>query len=46
MFCSDCIGQWLSGHNTCPMDRRTVSIAELRPAPRIYRNQLSRLEIR
>ena len=46
MFCGDCIGPWLNRSNACPMDMRTVSMAELRPAPRIYKNQLSRLEIR
>jgi len=45
-FCADCIHEWLSRQQTCPVDRRSISIAELKPVPRILKNLLSRLEIR
>ena len=45
-FCADCIVQWLNRQQTCPVDRRSISIAELKPVPRILKNLLSRLEIR
>jgi len=45
-FCADCIHEWLNRQQTCPVDRRSISIAELKPVPRILKNLLSRLEIR
>ena len=45
-FCADCIVEWLNRQQTCPVDRSSISIAELRPVPRILKNLLSRLEIR
>ena len=45
-FCADCIVEWLNRQQTCPVDRRTITIAELKPVPRILKNLLNRLEIR
>jgi len=45
-FCADCIHEWLNRQQTCPVDRRSITIAELKPVPRILKNLLSRLEIR
>jgi len=44
-FCADCIHEWLNRQQTCPVDRRSISIAELKPVPRILKNLLYRLEI-
>lgn len=44
-FCGTCIKEWLSRQMTCPVDRQAVSSAQLKPAPRILRNLLSRLNI-
>ncbi|XP_075229631.1 E3 ubiquitin-protein ligase NRDP1 elgi [Lycorma delicatula] len=42
-FCRACIQEWISRQPTCPVDRQTITSAQLRPVPRILRNLLSRL---
>ncbi|XP_044760518.1 E3 ubiquitin-protein ligase NRDP1 isoform X1 [Coccinella septempunctata] len=42
-FCKGCISEWISRQPTCPVDRLTVTSAQLRQVPRILRNLLSRL---
>ncbi|XP_039285975.1 E3 ubiquitin-protein ligase NRDP1 isoform X2 [Nilaparvata lugens] len=42
-FCRACIIEWISRQPTCPIDRQTITSAQLRPVPRILRNLLSRL---
>lgn len=37
--------EWFSRQSTCPIDRQPVTMAQLKPAPRILRNLLSRLTI-
>uniref|UniRef100_A0A4W3GKN6 E3 ubiquitin-protein ligase NRDP1 n=1 Tax=Callorhinchus milii TaxID=7868 RepID=A0A4W3GKN6_CALMI len=44
-FCNACITQWFSQQQTCPVDRSVVTLAHLRPVPRIMRNMLSKLQI-
>ncbi|KAM4689443.1 RING finger protein 151-like [Discoglossus pictus] len=44
-FCASCIHGWLVHHNSCPEDRLTLSVADLRPIHRYMRNDLSRLQI-
>ncbi|NXS85482.1 RNF41 ligase, partial [Erpornis zantholeuca] len=44
-FCNPCITQWSSQQQTCPVDRSVVTVAHLRPVPRIMRNMLSKLQI-
>ncbi|XP_054974397.1 E3 ubiquitin-protein ligase NRDP1-like [Sorex araneus] len=44
-FCEDCITHWFSQQQTCPVDCSEVTAAHLRPAPRIMRNLLSKLQI-
>ena len=46
MFCTLCINQWLCSNQTCPMDRRSVSIEGLKPVEQNILEQLSVLEIR
>jgi len=45
-FCAACIHEWLNRQPTCPVDRRSISIAELKPVPRILKNLLARCDIR
>jgi len=45
-FCAACIHEWLNRQQTCPVDRSSISIAELRPVPRILKNLLARCDIR
>lgn len=45
-FCADCIMEWISRQPTCPVDRRAISVPDLKPVPRILRNLLARLDIR
>ncbi|GAB1302926.1 E3 ubiquitin-protein ligase NRDP1 [Apodemus speciosus] len=44
-FCKACISQWFSQQQTCPVDHSVVTVAHLRPVPRIMRNMLSKLQI-
>nr|XP_046197997.1 E3 ubiquitin-protein ligase NRDP1-like isoform X1 [Oncorhynchus gorbuscha]XP_046198000.1 E3 ubiquitin-protein ligase NRDP1-like isoform X1 [Oncorhynchus gorbuscha]XP_046198005.1 E3 ubiquitin-protein ligase NRDP1-like isoform X1 [Oncorhynchus gorbuscha]XP_046198006.1 E3 ubiquitin-protein ligase NRDP1-like isoform X1 [Oncorhynchus gorbuscha] len=44
-FCNACITQWFSQQQICPVDRSVVTLAHLRPVPRIMRNMLSKLQI-
>uniref|UniRef100_A0A1I8H783 E3 ubiquitin-protein ligase NRDP1 n=1 Tax=Macrostomum lignano TaxID=282301 RepID=A0A1I8H783_9PLAT len=44
-FCSGCIDQWLRLNPTCPIDRQPLLSLHLKPAPRILRNLLSRLDV-
>ena len=47
MFCTLCINQWLCSNPTCPMDRKSLTIAELKPdVEQNILDQLSGLEIR
>lgn len=41
-FCRACINEWLSRQPTCPVDRNSLTTANLRAVPRILRNLLSR----
>ncbi|KAH1002211.1 hypothetical protein HUJ04_008322 [Dendroctonus ponderosae] len=45
VFCKACITQWISRQPTCPVDRQTLTTAQLTQVPRILRNLLSRLNI-
>lgn len=44
-FCASCIQEWLTRQPTCPVDRSPITFNQLKPAPRILRNLLSRLQI-
>jgi len=44
-FCNSCIKEWLSRQLTCPIDRQPLTPSQLKPASRILRNLLSRLNI-
>ena len=46
VFCSKCITQWLCSKQTCPMDRNSVTIADLKPVEKNIKDKLSGLEIR
>lgn len=45
-FCQHCITQWLSHQASCPVDRQPLSRSDLKPAPRVLRNFLAKLDIR
>jgi len=44
-YCFDCIRQWLNQHNTCPLDRKRLTIHNLSRSPRIVTNILSNMKI-
>ena len=45
-FCQECINEWLSRQHNCPVDRRTLTRGSLKPAPRVLRNFLAKLDIK
>ena len=45
-FCHDCISSWLTRQSSCPVDRQPLSRSDLKPAPRVLRNLLAKLELR
>ncbi|CAG2183010.1 unnamed protein product [Oppiella nova] len=40
MFCKDCIHNWLDSSNTCPYDRKPLSVRELCRPPRLRSNEM------
>ncbi|XP_054156332.1 E3 ubiquitin-protein ligase NRDP1-like [Oppia nitens] len=46
LFCRQCIGEWLSRNNNCPIDRRKLVLDDTHPAPRVVRNLLDQLRMR
>lgn len=44
-FCGDCIGEWLSQHQNCPLDRQTLLLGDMKQIPRIMKNLLAKLRI-
>lgn len=45
IFCRACIDAWLADHDTCPLDRVTLTTAQLTPIHRVIRELLDGLEI-
>lgn len=45
-FCQDCINEWLSRQSNCPVDRQPLTRLDLKPAPRVLRNFLAKLDIK
>ncbi|XP_033342863.1 E3 ubiquitin-protein ligase NRDP1 [Megalopta genalis] len=42
-FCRTCIKEWMKRQATCPIDHTPITSEQLRAAPRILRNMLTRL---
>ena len=42
-FCTDCIKEWLSQHQTCPLDRTALEFSQMKSVPRILKNLLGKL---
>ena len=42
-FCTDCIKEWLSQHQTCPLDRSPLELKQMKTVPRIMKNMLGKL---
>lgn len=45
-YCESCITEWLSIQSNCPVDRNELKRSDLKPAPRVLRNFLAKLEIK
>jgi E3 ubiquitin-protein ligase NRDP1 len=45
LYCRECISDWLKDNRTCPIDRLYIHLRNLRPAPRVIRNLLGKLDI-
>lgn len=46
IFCTKCILKWITLHNNCPVDRRSLQANSLKTAPRFYRNLWSKLKVK
>lgn len=45
-YCRECIKSWLSVNQTCPADRRPLTVLDLTKQSRPFRNLLNKLEIK
>jgi len=45
-FCDGCITEWLTRQSNCPVDRSPLTKQVLKPAPRVLRNLLAKLDIK
>ncbi|RWS16080.1 E3 ubiquitin-protein ligase NRDP1-like protein [Dinothrombium tinctorium] len=45
-FCDACINEWLLIQSNCPVDRQPLCKTDLKPAPRVLRNFLAKLDIK
>lgn len=46
IYCAECIKGWLKVDASCPVDRCSLAMDNLKPAPRYFRNMLDKVEIR
>lgn len=46
VYCANCIRGWLVVESICPVERQLVHSADLRSAPRYFRNVLNNLRVR
>ena len=40
-YCSQCINEWLSSHNTCPLDQKHLTTSQLSSSPRNVMRMIS-----
>lgn len=45
-FCNECISDWLSINKICPADRKPLTISDLKPPSRPFRNLWNKLDIK
>ena len=45
-YCSECIHNWLSDNNTCPNDRKELSLEGVGRAPRLVYNLLNKMQVK
>lgn len=45
-FCSECIKGWLVINRSCPVDRKPLSMNDLKPPARCLRNMLDKLKLK
>ncbi|CAG2164505.1 unnamed protein product [Oppiella nova] len=45
-YCSECIHNWLSNNNTCPNDRKELSVGDVGRAPRLVYNLLNKMQVK
>lgn len=46
IFCNKCIKDWLKVKTICPVDNNSLTLDEMKPTPRYFRNILDKMEIR
>lgn len=46
IFCKDCIVQWLAVNKTCPLDRSTMDINDMKPAVNLLCTILDQLDMK
>lgn len=46
LFCRECIHGWLAANESCPVDRGSLELIDLRPAVMFISNMLGKLDIK
>ena len=46
IFCKDCIEEWFRERNTCPSDRRTLDIKDMRSPSRVVLNLMNNMRVK
>ena len=46
IFCKDCIEEWLWDKTTCPSDRKTLNIKDMRSPSRVVLNLMNNMRVK
>lgn len=46
LFCKECINGWLAVNKSCPVDRASLQLVDLKPAARFFCNLLDKFDMK